>query len=181
MKIQKAFLPVLMLVVLLVSSCKKDPVNPNDGELITTVKVEFIESVSGTKQSFVFRDLDGEGGNAPSKFEEISLSANKTYKYEVYLLNESVTPVDDITIEIEAEADDHQFYYTPSFPALTISNLNKDSKNLPLGTEATWSTGAASTGTVNITLKHKPGTKAAGDPISKGDTDVSIDFKVKIQ
>ena len=181
MKIQKAFLPVLMFGVLLVSSCKKDPVNPNDGELITTVKVEFIESVSGAKQSFEFRDLDGEGGNAPSKFDEISLSANKTYKCEVYLLNESVTPVDDITLEIEAEADDHQFYFTPSFPALTISNLNKDSKNLPLGTEATWGTGAASTGTVNITLKHKPGTKAAGDPISKGDTDVSIDFKVKIQ
>ena len=181
MKVQKALLPVVLFLVLVISSCKKDPVNPNDGELITTVKVEFIESVSGAKQSFEFRDLDGEGGNAPSKFDEISLSANKTYKCEVYLLNESVTPVDDITLEIKAEADDHQFYFTPSFPALTISNLNKDSKNLPLGTEATWSTGAASTGTVNITLKHKPGTKAAGDPISKGDTDVSIDFKVKIQ
>jgi hypothetical protein len=181
MKFQQAFLPVILASVLFVSSCKKDPVNPNDGELITTVKVEFIENISGAKQSFEFRDLDGEGGNAPSKFDEITLSANKTYKCEVYLLNESVTPVDDITLEIEAEADDHQFYYTPSFPALTISNLNKDSKNLPLGTESTWSTGAVSNGTINITLKHKPGSKVANDPISKGDTDVSVDFKVKIQ
>jgi hypothetical protein len=34
---------------------------------------------------------------------------------------------------------------------------------------------------VNVTLKHKPGAKAANDPIVKGDTDVSIDFKVKVQ
>lgn len=181
MKVQKALLPVVLFLVLLISSCKKDPANPDDGELITTLKVEFIESVSGAKQSFEFRDLDGEGGNAPSEFDEISLSANKSYKCEVYLLNESVTPVDDITLEIEAEADDHQFYYTPSFSTLTISDLNDDSNNLSLGTESTWSTGAASTGSINITLKHKPGTKASGDPISKGDTDISIDFNVKIQ
>ena len=120
MKVQKALLPVVLFLVLVISSCQKDPANPDDGELITTVKVEFIESVSGAKQSFEFRDLDGEGGNAPSEFDEISLSANKSYKCEVYLLNESVTPVDDITLEIEAEADDHQFYYTPSFSYLLL-------------------------------------------------------------
>jgi len=34
---------------------------------------------------------------------------------------------------------------------------------------------------VNVTLKHKPGVKAANDPITKGETDISIDFKLIIQ
>jgi len=33
---------------------------------------------------------------------------------------------------------------------------------------------------LNITLKHKPGIKTANDNISVGDTDISLDFKVKV-
>jgi hypothetical protein len=99
----------------------------------------------------------------------------------LYLLNESVSPVDNITLEVEEEVVDHQIYYTSSVSGLSITDLDKDEKGLVLGLESKWTTGAASTGNVNVTLKHKPGTKAANDPIAKGDTDVSIDFKVKVQ
>ena len=175
-----SFLLVLFGLII-ISSCKKDTIDPNEEELITTFKVEFTEKVTRAKQSFEFKDLDGEGGNAPSKFEEIILAAGKSYECELYLLNESVMPVDNITLEIEAEADDHQFYFTPSIAGLLVTDLNKDTKGLPLGIESIWTTGSAATGTINISLKHKPGTKAANDPITKGDTDISLDFKVRVQ
>jgi hypothetical protein len=179
MKKMSFFLVLFGLII--ISSCKKDTIDPNEEELITTFKVEFTEKVTRAKQSFEFKDLDGEGGNAPSKFDEIILAAGKTYECELYLLNESVMPVDNITLEIEAESDDHQFYFTPSVAGLLITELNKDTKGLPLGIESIWTTGSAATGTINISLKHKPGTKAANDPITKGDTDISLDFKVKVQ
>jgi hypothetical protein len=143
--------------------------------------MEFTDVVSGTKNSFEFKDLDGEGGLAPSKFDDIILSQGKTYTCELYLLNESVTPIDDITLQVEKEGIDHQVYYTSTVSGLNISELDKDEKGLLLGLKSKWSVGSATTGNVNVTLKHKPGIKAANDPIIKGDTDVSIDFKVKVQ
>jgi hypothetical protein len=162
-------------------SCRKEVVDPNEGELITTIKLEFTEIGTGAKKSFEFKDLDGEGGAAPSKFDDIVLSPGKTYNCELYLLNESVSPVENITSEVEGEGVDHQIYYSSSVNGLSITDLDKDEKGLVLGLESKWTTGAGSTGNVNVTLKHKPGTKAANDPIAKGDTDVSIDFKVKVQ
>ena len=177
----KKFFYSLMLISLLFNSCKKETIDPNEGELITTVKLEFTEIASGTKRSFEFRDLDGEGGSAPSKFDEIILASGKSYKCELYLLNESITPVDNITSEVKNEGIDHQLYYTSTVNGLTITDLDKDEKGLTLGIESKWTAGSTATGTVNVTLKHKPGTKAANDPIAKGDTDISIDFKVRVQ
>jgi hypothetical protein len=59
--------------------------------------------------------------------------------------------------------------------------LDKDTKNLPLGLSSTWTTTGAASGTLNVTLKHKPGVKAANDPVSKGETDVSLDFQLTIR
>jgi hypothetical protein len=33
---------------------------------------------------------------------------------------------------------------------------------------------------VKIVLKHKPDAKAAGDPVSKGETDIELDFDITI-
>jgi hypothetical protein len=65
--------------------------------------------------------------------------------------------------------------------AINVSNLNTDSKGLPLGLSSTWQSGATGTGKMKITLKHKPGTKAAGDPVTKGETDVEVEFNVRVK
>lgn len=169
-----------LVVLIAISSCKKDPLSPNEEELITTVVVELTDN-QGVKSTFSFKDLDGEGGNAPSQFDPIVLGLNKTYSGKVIFLNESVSPADDITAEILAEADDHQLYFTPSTSNLSVSIVDKDTKNLPLGLSSTWTTTGAATGTLNVTLKHKPGVKAANDLVSKGDTDVSLDFQLTIR
>jgi hypothetical protein len=175
----------ILFILIFFSGCKKDPVvDPNENELITTVRISLLDKTGGstTPLIFEFKDLDGEGGVAPSKFDEILLTKGKTYDCSLTVLNESVSPADDITKEILAEAVDHQFYYSASDGLVTVSNLNTDSKGLPVGTTATWTTGTLSgSGTFRLTLKHKPGIKAAGDLVTVGDTDIALDFKLKVQ
>ena len=176
---------VMLMGFVLFTGCKKDSVvDPNENELITTVRVSLLDKTSGSSTPIVFefKDLDGEGGAAPSKFDEIVLSKSKVYDCSLSILNESVSPADDITKEILAEAVDHQFYYAASDGLVTVSNLNNDSKGLPVGTTSTWTTSALTgAGTFRITLKHKPGVKAAGDAVTVGETDISLDFKLKVQ
>ena len=178
-------LVVMLLGFVLFSGCKKDPVvDPNENELITTVRISLLDKTGGstTPLVFEFKDLDGEGGAAPSKFDEIVLTKGKTYDCSLTVLNESVSPAADITKEILAEAVDHQFYYSASDGLVTVSNLNNDSKGLPLGTTATWTTGTLTgSGTLRLTLKHKPGIKTAGDLVTVGETDIALDFKLKVQ
>ena len=176
----------LLLLTLIMSSCKKDPiVDPNEGELITTVKVKLTDLQMGNTavSEFIFQDLDGEGGVAPQKFDEILISKNRNYKCEIEFLNESTTPVDQVTAEVLSEAVDHQIYLLPTPTSLVnIVYGDKDANNLPIGITSYWSTGTMNgSGTMNITLKHKPGFKKLNDLVSVGDTDVSIDFKIKVQ
>jgi hypothetical protein len=178
---QLACLLAFSLSVGVVAGCKKDKDDDNEEELITTVTLGFQEVGTTTVRTFTFRDLDGPGGAAPSLFEPIVLAPGKTYDMAVLLLNETETPPEDITEEVEEEADDHQFYFVPSGVNVSISNLNTDADGLPLGTTSRWTTTTASVGTVKIVLKHKPGIKAAGDPITKGDTDIELDWTTRVQ
>lgn len=163
------------------ASCSKDDVEPNEEELITTLKVSLLAAGSTTPEVFTFKDIDGPAGNPPAQFDSIVIDANKSYTATLQFLNESVSPAEDITVEIAAEADDHQVYFTPAGVFITPSNLNLDSKGLPLGITSTWQTGAAAKGSLTITLKHKPGSKASGDPVSKGETDVEVAFGVRLK
>lgn len=176
----------MVVISIIMGSCKKDPiVDPNEGELITTVKLKLTDLQMGNAavSEFIFQDLDGEGGVAPQKFDEIQLSKSRNYKCEIELLNESTTPVDQVTAEVLSEAVDHQIYLIPNPPSLVnIVYGDKDANNLPIGITSYWSTSAISgSGIMNITLKHKPGFKKLDDLVSVGDTDVSIDFRIKIQ
>ena len=169
----------ILLAGLMIAGCKKEKGDENEEELITTVKVIFTAQGS-TPQTFTWKDVDGPGGNAP-QISEIVLAPNKTYACQLEFLDESKTPAEDITAEIVAEADEHEIYYEPAGVNVAVSNLNKDSKNLPLGTTSTWTTTGVSNGSVKITLKHKPGIIAAGDLVSKGETDIEVSFTTKVQ
>lgn len=175
------FLSVVMLGGLILAGCKKkNNGEENEEELITTVKVNLTEAGTSNTLSFTWKDVDGPGGNAP-QITPIVLGVSKTYNCSLEFLDESKTPVEDITTEIETEDDEHQIYYEVTTANLTVSNLNTDGGGLPLGTTSSWTAGTVSSGILKLTLKHKPGIKAAGDPVSKGETDVEISFPVSIQ
>ncbi len=173
---------------LMLSSCKKDKDDEeNEEEVITTMQLTFVPVGGGTTVSYKFDDPDGPGGANPTK-DIITLAPNKSYSVTVQLLNKTVTPAEDITIEVAAEAQAHRFYYQPSVGSnITVSGLNNDAASVPLGITSTWTTTTAATsGNVKVTLRHYPGNppnKAAGDLVdnSKSSTDIEVQFDTRVQ
>jgi hypothetical protein len=134
---------VVVLTGFVVAGCKKKKEKENEEELITTVKVVLTPASGGAAQTFVWKDADGAGGNAPV-IDQITLVPSMAYSCSIQFLNESVTPAEDITTEVAAEAVDHQVYFEPTTVQLGITNLNTDSNGLPLGISSTWTAAGAS-------------------------------------
>ncbi|MCF8339573.1 MAG: hypothetical protein K9I82_01220 [Chitinophagaceae bacterium] len=175
-----SFLLVISITCFL--SCKKEIiVDPNEEELITTLMIKLTEVGTTNTQTIIFKDADGTGGLPPQRFDSIFIRTNKTYTAEIKFFNESVDPAIDITPEVLSESEDHQLYFQSAGASIVISNLSVDALGLPVGLSSTWVAAAKGTGSLTITLKHKPGIKAIGDPITKGETDVEIAFGVNIQ
>jgi hypothetical protein len=174
----------------LVGSCKKkedlkavEPPFVNPGELITTVRLIFTDSAnSSSVTTATFNDPDGEGGNGPTQFDTIKLSANKTYLVSVLLLDVTKSPVDTISNEVLEEANDHMFFFTHTTVGITTSYLDMDTNSppLPVGLSTKWVTGSApANGISQVILKHQPGVKDGTS--GPGDTDVDVSFPCKIQ
>jgi len=173
----------LAIVLMTLQACKKDP-KPNtppvnESELITTLIIEATDSASGQKSVFKFKDADGEGGNAPSQFDSIELSPNRTYSVNLLLLDESKAAVDTISNEVLDEGEDHLFNLTVSNLNMAIKLNDLDKNGLPIGLKSIWSTGTSSNGKLKVVLKHQPGIKN-GDP-ALGETDIEIEFNCRIQ
>ena len=182
-----------LLIVLFVStfafvSCNNnddpDPVNPE--EVITTLTATLTPQGSGTVVTLQSRDLDGDGPNAPVITVSGSLAANTTYNGTVEVLNETETPAEDITVEVQEEAEEHQFFYTPTNNIVTVAYTDTDGNNDPIGLTYTLTTTAAGTGNLTITLRHEPNKSASG--VSTGDitnaggeTDVEATFSITVQ
>nr|WP_295926962.1 hypothetical protein [uncultured Dyadobacter sp.] len=158
-----------------------DEVEPDDeNELITSVTLKFTEQGTSNVSTFSYKDADGDGGNAPTKFDTIALKPNTTYTLAIALLDESKSPVDDITKEVEEESDEHLFVYTPSPAALlTYTYGDKDKNNFPIGLTGKAVTGAAGDGKLKVQLRHQPGAKN-GTP-TPGSDDVNLDFILKVK
>jgi hypothetical protein len=96
------------------------------------------------------------------------------------VLNESANPVANIKEEVAKEAVDHLFVFKPA-PAniLTVTVTDKDSKNLPVGLVADAVTTGAGTGTLQVILRHQPGSKNGTE--IPGSTDLDATFNVRVQ
>ena len=169
------------IVVISLNACKKDDLpDVEEEELITTISLTFtnINSPSDVR-TVTWRDLDGDGGNAPI-ITPLTLQPNAVYNVSVTsLLNETETPAEDVKEEVEEEKDEHLFVYKTTGANLTFSNFDVDARNLPIGLTARGTTGAPSTGTFTIILRHQPdgiknGTEAPGS------TDLEATFPVNI-
>lgn len=180
-----AFAVVSVLLNSCKPTCEKHPDDPecieNPEEVISTIQVIVKDSVTNnTIGTFQWKDADGDGAGLPT-IDQITLSANTTYFVSLKLLNEIANPTEDMTVEIEEEANDHQFFYHVHDANVAISYDDQDSNTppLPIGIRTIWKTGAVSTGTAHITLKHQPGIKDGNE--TTGDTDVDVEFVVKVQ
>lgn len=176
-QIFKVTLLSVLLLSLAVVSCKKD--DDTEQELITTVVVHLKATDGSFDQEFEWDDRDGDGGNAPT-IDEIVLPAGKTYNCTLHFYDRSKTPELDITEEVSEENTEHLVVYAVSGANLTIAAADTDDNGKPFRLKTTWTAGAASNGTVKVTLRHEPD-KNAATPDTTGEVDAEAEFVVKVQ
>lgn len=176
--------------VAIFTSCSDDdnkttPVN--EEEVITTVKVTLTNGSNVI--TLTSKDLDLDGPNLPIVTEG-NLTANTTYSGEVFLLNETKDPAEVISAEIEESAEeklDHQFFFGALSGLLgTFNYTDEDGEGNPIGLRFTFTTGATSTGSLSVILKHLPNKSATG--VSSGDitnaggsTDAQAIFPITVE
>ena len=176
----------------------EDDGGDDDGEeMITEVVLTFtpdddeFDVVTAT-----WLDADGEGTGDPT-IEDIDLIEGVEYEMSVTLTNTLETPPEDVTAEIEEEADEHQFFFafTDGIFGDPAGNGNIDNRddpvnyndfdgnNRPVGLSTAWTAGehTEAPGEFRIVLKHQPDLKSDDSDVNVGGTDIDITFPLNIE
>ena len=188
MKILKRIVILSLLTGTFVACSNDDDTPPiiNEEEVITTLTATLKPVGGGTDIILQTRDIDGDGPNPPVITVSGNLLANITYNGSLDLLNETESPAEPITEEIEEEDDEHQFFFQATNSIATFSYNDADSDGNPIGLSFILTTGNAGTGTITITLRHEPNKSASG--VSEGnitnaggETDISATYPVIVE
>lgn len=183
----KSFYFFIFFLVISGTGCElKDPEIPNEEELITSLKYILTPVNGGPDRTLSFQDLDGDGGSAPVIHAD-KLSTNTSYFGSLEISNEQESPSVNISQEIEAEGDAHQFFFqTFGDLSVVVQYDDKDNQSNPIGLKNRLITHAASSGKLTITLRHEPDKTAAGVAQGHitnagGETDLEITFDVEVE
>lgn len=182
----------------------------HESEVITTVTLTFSPSGGADVVSATFSDPDGAGGMS-GQAEPITLQVGTTYALAVAFTNALLDPVEDITAEIEEEAEEHQIFITGTGvagpaagddPNALVMHAYADVESgygpnvgddLPVGLANTVTTVTAGAGTLGVRLQHMPELndmpqKVAGlaeqlamGTLLPGDADVAVEFELTVQ
>lgn len=177
-----------------------DPHGHGDNELITTVTLTFSPQGGGDDIVATFQDL-----NDNVSVDAITLAVGTTYDLSVDFLNELEDPAEEITEEVEDEAEEHQVFFlgdAVNGPAnesttaiVTHAYADMDANGNPIGLANTITADTAGTGELEIILRHMPeesGTavktatsaadvKSGGLSAIGGDNDVDADFDITVE
>ena len=102
------------------------------------------------------------------------------------MLNESESPVEDITLEVNEEAEAHQFFYQTS-GQIAIAYNDTDNNGKPIGLKTVLTTANAGVGqSIKITLRHEPNKGASGVSTGNilnagGETDIEVNFSLDVE
>jgi hypothetical protein len=167
------------------TSCEDDdaPVLINEEELITTVTYTLTNNAdSNDVVEFKSFDSDGDGPLLPTTTNG-TLRANATYSGSITFLNETdPNDIDNITDEVQEEADEHEVFYATPVAGIVITKTDTDPDGNPLGLRTTLQTGAAGSGNLVVTLIHEP-TKPNTGTVSNagGEPDAEVTFTITVQ
>jgi hypothetical protein len=178
-------------------------------EVITTVTLTFTPA-TGAAVTASFRDPDGDGGMSGTT-DPIVLAAGIEYAMTVAFRNELANPPEDITTEVEEEAEDHQIFVLGSAvtgPAMTMTpsavlehayaDVESDyttntGDDLPVGLANTITTVGAGAGELELVLRHMPELNGAlqkvgglaealaGGDALPGEVDAKVTFDVTVE
>jgi len=154
-------LSMLAFAGIVFTSCSDDddPEEVHEEETITTMVVSLAPSGGGTTITLTSRDLDGDGFS-----------------------NETESPAEDITAEVDEEGGEHQLIYEYQGAISSIDNLDTDGDGNDLGLAFDLVTGAAGSSTLTVTLRHEP-TKPNDGTLSGagGSTDFTATFSITVE
>ena len=172
----------LLASTLIFASCSDDEDTPdpvNEEEVITTLNV--ILDSGDSEVTLSYQDLSGDGSSVISNVSG-QLLPNTVYMGYITLLNETEEPAEDITLEVEEEDDEHQFFYTVgSGLDVATEYANFDGDGNPLGTMFVLNVGSASSGGLTFTLRHEPNKPNTGLENAGGSTDIEVTFDVTVE
>jgi hypothetical protein len=165
--------------------CEKNPIIPNEEELITTLTLDLVPVTGGPVKSYVFRDIDGDGG-APPDLAFDTLDQSNLYAGRIQLFNETTNPVTIVTHEVEEEDEDHQFFYSVPDSSLDLTYTDMDASGYPVGMHTIIGTHMPVVSSLTITLRHLPEKNApgvnTGDIMNAGgETDIEVIFPLIIR
>ena len=180
------FLSTTIFATALIFSCSSDddstPEPVLEEEVITTMTITLTADGQGDV-ILQTQDLDGDGPNEPEITVSGDLASGTVYNGSILLENETESPAENITLEVEEEDDEHQFFYTVgSGLDATVDYENFDADGNPLGTAFRLTTGSsAGSGSLTFTLRHEP-KKPNNGTLSDagGETDISASFNLTI-
>jgi hypothetical protein len=181
------FYALLALPLIIVSCSKNEDDTPepvNEEEVITTMTITLTPKEGSGTITLQTKDLDGDGPNAPVISVSGNLKNEVFYTGSVVFLNETESPAENITEEVEEESDEHQFFVTPGggiADIIGIEYLNNDSSGYPLGTQFELNTLGSGNGTLTFTLRHEPKKPNTGPSDAGGETDIETSFNVTIE
>ena len=184
--------PLLLISIftslLAVMSCSDDPDDPvieNEQEVMTTFTYTLTPAEGGSAVVLNYRDLDADGPEEPT-ITNGTLSAETIYTGSIIILNETESPAENVTEEVEEEDKDHQFFFETTVTGLTVEYTDFDGDGNPVGLSTFLTTGAAGSGNLTVTLKHEPDKSASG--VADGDmtnaggeTDISVTWAITVE
>lgn len=175
-------LAVLFIATLTFTSCSDDetPEEVHEEEVITTMNITLTSGDEIITISSV--DLDGDAGSDLPDITGGTLQANTTYTASIELLNETESPAENITEEVEEEGEDHQFFFTSSDDSLTFTYDDEDTSGNPIGIDFSVTTNAAGSITMTVILKHEPTKPNDGTSTDAGgETDIEVSFPITVE
>ena len=189
-------LPLLLTALAALAGCDdvENPDHDHDHDhehgLITAVELTFSPQGGGDASTFTW-DEDGDK-------DEIVLAAGAAYDLSVAFLNSEEDPVEDVTGEIEEDAEAHQVFWLGSGVEdglVSYSYEDADANGLPLGLDNVMSADAAGSGDLRVVLRHMPeedGSAVKVEGLAEvvaadgfggvgGDSDVDATFSLTVQ
>lgn len=190
----RRLLPVCAVAAaLFTAACDDSPGDgggPGETEVISQINVSLTPPGAAALTAQI-RDPDGNGPLAPlAQTGNLALAAGTAYTGGVTFFNDLENPPEDITLEVEAEAEDHRIYHIVGgnlAGLVTVDQLDLDANSLPVGLtyRVTPNAGIASgtTGTLRILLKHygEVDKTAGANPSDAAETDIDVTFNISIQ
>jgi len=168
-------------VLVTLAACGESSTAPGgESEVISRVTLTLTPSNGGAALTTYIDDADGKGPTAPSAQVAIpALVRGVTYTGTVKFENRLKSPAEDITTEVQAEANEHRVFYTiTSGSGVTVTTTDVDAQNRPLGLRFSKAVAAGATaGATRVVLCHYDSApKVASATSCTGETDIDLTF-----